>query len=65
MNKTNKKGPGIRCVECGCRLDPGERCDCEKLAAERAWLETFARRRKLIAHNMRMMEQAQREFDYS
>lgn len=61
----NKKLPGVRCAECGCRLDPGELCDCDRIAAERAWLESFARKRKLVAHNIRMMEEARREYEWS
>lgn len=60
-----KKGAGNVCEACGCRLDYGERCDCEKLAAERAWLEAFARKRKLVDHNIRMMEEARLEYDWS
>ena len=59
------KAAGIRCCECGCRLDPGERCDCEKENAERRTAEQLAKTRRIIAQNIRMMEQAAIEFDYS
>lgn len=56
--------PGIRCTECGARVDPGERCDCERTAAEKRTARQLAHTRRIIAHNIRMMEQAQTEFDY-
>ena len=55
---------GIRCTECGARLDPGERCDCERTAAEKQTARQLAHTRRIIAHNIRMMERAQAEFDY-
>lgn len=58
-------GPGIRCVDCGCRLDPGERCDCEKQEDERKTAEKAAATRRIAEHNLRMMEQAAMEFYYS
>lgn len=60
-----KKGPGIRCVNCGCHLDPGERCDCEKLEAQRRSAAKQAETRRIVEHNLRMMEQALVEFDYA
>lgn len=56
--------PGIRCMECGARLDPGERCDCERAASEKRTAKQLAHTRRIIAHNIRMMERAQTEFDY-
>ena len=86
-----KNGPGIRCVNCGCRLDSGERCDCEQQEAQRKAVQAAAKTRRraqpgdegtmyrspeacdakrgrtnaIIAHNLRMMEQAQAEWDYA
>ena len=62
---SRKNGPGIRFVNCGCRLDPGERCDCERTEAERRAAEKAARTRRIVEHNQRVMEQAQLEFYYS
>lgn len=56
----NKKSPGIRCVNCGCRLDPGERCDCEKITAEKRTVEQLARTRRIVEHNLRVMEEVDR-----
>ena len=53
-----KKFPGIRCVNCGCRLDPGERCDCEKITAEKRTAEQMERTRRIVEHNLRLMEEA-------
>ena len=64
MAKRNN-GPGILCVNCGCRLDPGERCDCEQREQQNAQQRKTAKTRRIIAHNIRMMEQAQIEFDYA
>lgn len=60
-----RNGPGILCVNCGCRLDTGERCDCEEREQQAAQKRKTAKTRRIIAHNMRMMEQAQIEFDYA
>ena len=60
-----RNGPGIRCVNCGCHLDPGERCDCERVEAERRAAEKAANTRRIVEHNLRVMEQAQLEFYYS
>lgn len=62
---TSKKHPGIRCMECGARLDPGERCDCEKIIAERKLAEKKARTRRIIEHNLRVVEHAMIEWDYA
>lgn len=62
---TSKKGPGIRCTDCGCRLDPGERCDCERLAAEKRSKQQQAKKRQIIARNRRIMEQAMIEWGYA
>ena len=61
----NKKGPGIRCVECGARLDPGERCDCEKIIAQQREARKSARTREIVANNIRMMERAETEWEYA
>lgn len=60
----NKKGPWIRCTECGAYLDRGEyhghRCECERMIAEKK-----ARTAGIVAHNIRMMEEARLEYDWS
>lgn len=60
--------PGLRCTECGARLDRNEYyshiCECEREAAEKRTAKQLAHTRRIIAHNIRMMEQAQTEFDY-
>ena len=58
-----RNGPGIRCVNCGCRLDPGERCDCEQQEAKRRAEERAAHTRQVVAHNLRMIENAYVEYD--
>ena len=58
-------GQAVRCVNCGCRLAPGERCDCERVEAERRAAEKAANTRRIVEHNLRMMEQAQLEYLYS
>ena len=60
-----RDSPGVLCVNCGCRLDSGERCDCEQQEAQRRTERKAARTREIIAHNLRMMEQAQEEWDYA
>lgn len=60
-----KKSPGICCVNCGCRLDPGERCDCEKITAEKRTAEQLARTRRIVEHNLRVMEEAEKEWQYA
>lgn len=57
-----KHGPGIRCANCGCHLDPGERCDCEQQEQQRKDAAARAKTRRLIAHNLRMVERAQEEW---
>lgn len=59
---TKRHGPGIRCVNCGCHLDPGERCDCEEREAQAVAKQT-ARRRQLIERNRRLLEKAFAEYD--
>ena len=44
--------PGIRCTECGARLDPGERCDCERTQNARPATK------RIIEHNKPMMKNA-------
>ena len=57
-----RHGPGIRCVNCGCRLDPGERCDCEE-REHQMMLKQAMRRLELIAKNRRLLERAYDDFD--
>lgn len=64
MDKRDKY-PGIRCPDCGCRLDPGEQCDCERIAAERKALKKHADTQAIIAHNLEVVEQAMLEWDYA
>lgn len=47
-----RKSPGIRCTECGCRLDPGERCDCKTNP------DASPSTRQIIEHNKAMMKTA-------
>lgn len=62
-----KKTPGIRCTECGATLDRSEYyshvCDCERQAAEKRAAQKAARTREIVANNLRVIEQAQREWD--
>lgn len=60
-----KSGPGVRCVNCGCRLDSGERCDCERVEAEKRQSEQAARRIKLVEKTRLLLEQAFAEYDAS
>lgn len=60
-----KKFPGIRCVNCGCRLDHGERCDCEKITAEKRTAEQMEKTRRIVEHNLRVMEEAEKEWQYA
>lgn len=59
------KTQGIRCVECGCFLDHGERCDCEQRTAERLEEAKRASIRRTIEHNIKMMERAREEWEYA
>lgn len=59
----NDRRPGIKCPDCGCRLDPGEVCDCERLKAEMEERKKHARTQAIIAHNMEVIEQAMHEWD--
>ena len=61
----SKKSAGIRCMECGCRLDPGERCDCEKITAEKRTAEQLAKTRRIVEHNLHVMEEAEKEWQYA
>ena len=60
-----RKTIGIRCVECGCILDHGERCDCEQRTAERREEERRAKSIKAIKANEMSMAQARREWEYA
>lgn len=55
----------VRCTDCGAMLDPGERCDCERLNAERRKVDKQAKTQAIIAHNLEMMEQATKEWEWS
>ena len=59
------KYPGIRCPECGARLDPDEVCDCERLKAEQEQRRKRAKTQAIIAHNLEVVEQAILEWDYA
>lgn len=48
------------CVNCGARLDPGERCDCEKREAE---LREDRRRRKLYELEKKNPEEYERAME--
>lgn len=61
----HRNRPGVRCINCGCYLDSGERCDCEQREAERREQKKHAERQAIIAHNIQMMAQAQQEWDYA
>lgn len=63
----SKKGPGIRCTECNATLDHSERCDCENEPDIKRMVPVrkLANTRQIVDHNLRMMEQAQREWDYA
>ena len=57
-----RSSPGVRCVNCGCRLDPGERCDCEE--RENQMLRKQALKKlQLAERNKRLLERAFDEFD--
>lgn len=62
-----KKSPGIRCTECGATLDRSEYyshvCDCERQAAVKRAAQKAARTREIVANNLRVIEQAQREWE--
>lgn len=62
-----RKSPGIRCTECGATLDRSEYyshvCDCERMSAEKRAEKKAARTREIVANNLRVIEQAQREWD--
>ena len=65
----SKKGPGIRCTECGAVFDRSEYythiCDCERQKAEKNAAQKAALTRQIVANNMRVIEQAQHEWDYA
>lgn len=63
MKRNNR--PGVRCPNCGSYLDHGERCDCERIEAQRREAAKLARRNAIIAHNMEIMAQAIQEWDYA
>ena len=58
-----RRSMAVRCPDCGAYLDSGERCDCERIHAERGEAQNLSRRRKLIAQNRRMLERAFAEYD--
>ena len=57
-----RSGPGVRCVNCGCRLDPGERCDCEERESQMIHKQSM-RRLQLVERNKRLLERAFAEYD--
>lgn len=57
--------PGVRCVNCGAWLEPGDRCDCERDQAQKREAKQQAKRRAIIAQNRAMRERAYLEYDYS
>ena len=57
--------PGIKCPDCGCRIDHGEVCDCERLKAEKRTKERRSKTAAIIAHNLEVVEQAIRDWDYA
>lgn len=63
------KGPGVLCPNCGRINDHNERCECEKLEAEKAAMEQVHRRLKRSAASCNAMEhrveQAYAEWLYS
>lgn len=65
---SKKFPPGVRCVECGCRLDPGERCDCETNSAARSSTKQIIEHNKAIMKtaysNSRRINQAYLNFDF-
>lgn len=61
----NDRRPGIKCPDCGCRLDHGEVCDCERLKAEKRTKERRSKTAAIIAHNLEVVEQAMRDWDYA
>lgn len=60
-----KKSHGIRCVNCGHRYVPGKRCDCEKITAEKRTAEQMEKTRRIVEHNLRVMEEAEKEWQYA
>lgn len=61
----SKKYPGILCPDCGCRLDPQEQCDCERVATEKRTELKKSKNRKSIVNNMRAVEQSMIEWEYA
>ena len=59
------RSQGVRCVNCGCYLDPGDRCDCEQLEAERLAERKRAETRRIVEQNLRIIEQAEKEWEYA
>lgn len=59
------RSQGVRCTNCGCFLDRNERCDCEQLEAERRAERKRAETRRIVEHNLRIMEQAEKEWEYA
>lgn len=55
----------VRCAECGRYIDADGLCECDRLAMERIELEKLSRKRKLIMDNIRMMEEAKLEYEWS
>lgn len=49
---------GAVCVECGAHLDPGERCDCEKLRAEQLQRKRIKRNWTALIKNVETINRA-------
>ena len=53
---------GSVCAECGARLDPGERCDCERQRAEQLQQQRQRKARRRVAANEQAMEHGWEDF---
>lgn len=56
---------GVRCPNCGCTLDYGERCDCEQREAEMKRATERVKKQKAIRQNTELMAQAEQEWLWS
>ena len=53
-----------RCHNCGCYLDYGESCDCDRLEAEMAKAKRISRAKALMAENKRSYDLGMEEYLY-
>jgi hypothetical protein len=60
----SRKTYGHVCCECGARLDPHERCDCEQERAEQLRRNRQRRQRKALADNEAAVQQSWEEWLY-